>query len=266
MMRALFHGVASGMVVGAWLALSTGAVANGTKDETYSYEIAWGRVPLAELQLHRRESPAGYNFVGTGELVGPFSALYSWRGRAITSGQIEDGRHLPAVHSWEGTYGGNTRTAEVTWVTPAAAPNAVIVPPPEKGEYTPVAATSLDATVDPLTAIIRLLNRVEFEDRCGGNERVYDGRRRYDLGTRALGPSTIEADREWTYGGETVACRIEYERIGGFPIPDADDDKGPATSTVAIVHLAPIGQDGGWRPVRLETETRLGLVTARVRL
>ncbi len=140
---------------------------------------------------------------------------------------------------------------------------ARVDPTPEEDERTPVSDADIRGTVDLATAILSLTLGAEAGRGCVGRVPIFDGRRRYDMIAERIGVETVR--RFGRAGSETNAlrCRVSVERISGFK-KDTDHDESAHQRRSATVWLAPTSPGLPLAPMRIEVETKWGLVIAHL--
>ena len=228
----------------------------------FDFQIAWGHVTLAETTVRLSVLGERYSLFGTGRTEGLFGLLFDWEGWSRTDGVAAAGRKRPVTHVNQGTWNGNLRRTRVDWNV-AGAPRTQSEPPPDETEVTPVPAASTLDTVDPFTVVLTVIDSLKEKGRCEAREKVWDGRRRYDLVIQHVGPDVLTADRPWSYAGPSVKCSMRIERIGGFR-RDTSSWKAKDDSGHRMIWVADLG-GGNYAPVRAELETAFGTVVGRLK-
>jgi hypothetical protein len=225
------------------------------------YQVAWGNLTLAEAKVNYALEEEGYEIEGSGESQGTLAFLFPWKGSARTVGVTTSEGFEVMRHESEGRYKNRTRRTTVQWTAGSPLPELKAEPQSDLSEVTPVPPGATAGTSDPFTVLLRILDRLERGGRCEAEERVWDGRRRYDLKIEHIERTELAQDRPWAYGGPAIGCRMIYKRIGGFRREsDGDDQQNESSRTVWI------GRPGGDRlaPVRIELEAPIGHFVARL--
>ena len=104
-------------------------------------------------------------------------------------------------------------------------------------------------TIDPLSALLTLIETLAETGSCDAKIPVFDGKRRYDLVSTA-------ADTE-----DGVACRVALEQIAGFRSREKDSPRYPKTMTIrfgAVVEGFPP------MPIEVTASNFFGLLTLRL--
>jgi len=142
----------------------------------------------------------------------------------------------------------------------AGRPTAEVDPPPEEDERDPVPEAERVGTLDPISAALALVDRLMRTQRCGGEVKIFDGRRSFEASAAHLGEQSLTASDIAPYGGAATACRLSVRPSKGFwKNPDYPPEPQEVT-----VYLRAVVPDGPPLPVRIEADTRFGGVRAHL--
>ena len=110
-------------------------------------------------------------------------------------------------------------------------------------------------TIDPLSALLMLIETLAATGSCDVKVRVFDGKRRYDM-TAADASADAPADAR----GE-IECRVALKQIAGFRSREKDSPRYPKTMTIRLGRVAK-----GFPPMPLEVTASnyFGLLTLRL--
>ncbi len=133
----------------------------------------------------------------------------------------------------------------------AAKPKIEVNPPAEDDDRDPVPMEQIVGTVDPVSAAMALIEQTAAQGHCKGEIPVFDGRRRYNMRVRHIGPSFVSPSDYSPYAGPAVECRAGVKRIGGF----WNNSKAHEHKYDEVrIFLAPILDDVPPVPIRLEAK------------
>lgn len=132
-------------------------------------------------------------------------------------------------------------------------------PPRPAPDRVPVTEAMTRDTLDPGSALVLLFDTLARTGRCAGTAPVYDGRYRYDLVARTIGPAELEASRYGAYAGPAVECELAVRPVAGFRRKWAA--RLPET---VRVWLAPPIPGAPPLPVRIEASSYIGAVRAHL--
>jgi hypothetical protein len=232
-----------------------------TETRRWLFNVDWGPVHLAEVELRVDEGAERVALSGAGRSTGLAAMVADFE---VTQRSVyaEDGatRRYEATARW----GEKSSRRALRWdgaPGEAGAPS-VEVASNDPEPLTPIPQPELEGTVDPAWPIWDSLNRIEAGGDCASRYRVYDGVRRFDIVLEDAGTETVEKDRDWTWGGEALVCRLKFERVGGFPV---DDERRAEESEYERLLYVARTEDGAM-PVRLRVQWPLGYATARIDL
>ena len=91
-----------------------------------------------------------------------------------------------------------------------------VVPPPEDDNRDPVPQAQRRGTLDPMSAILAMIEATSRTGQCSARIPVFDGRRRYDLVLRHIGPAELKPTTYSVYSGPVTECRAGFKRVAGF--------------------------------------------------
>lgn len=251
---------AQGAAVAAVPSASGAAAAEDSR--RWTFQLEWGPVKLADVQIAVSESPAGdVELTGTGRSVGLAAMIADFEIEQRASYGADGVRRYRTVSRFDD----RSVRREVRWDGPVAAgalPSAEVASS-EPEVTTPIPPEELAGTVDPAFPVWDVMRKVEAGEGCAGTWRVYDGVRRFDLTLEDQGIEVLEADRDWTWGGEALRCRLYFRRVGGFPV----DPERPVRDESEFERLLYVARTPeGALPVRLRVQWPLGYATGRIDL
>jgi hypothetical protein len=110
-------------------------------------------------------------------------------------------------------------------------------------------------TLDPLSAIVALVDGVIRTGQCGGRVAVFDGTRRFDLEASPAGTAEIGKIGVSLYEGPATECAIKPVFIDGFRQANIDAGLYPDSATMWI---AAVVADAPPVPVRVIGQSALG--------
>ncbi len=104
-------------------------------------------------------------------------------------------------------------------------------------------------TIDPLSALLTLIETLAATGSCDAKISVFDGKRRYDLESTDAGTQ------------DGVACRVALKQIAGFRSREKDSPRYPKTMTIRLGRIAK-----GFPPMPVEVTASnfFGLLTLRM--
>ncbi|WP_119167305.1 DUF3108 domain-containing protein [Algihabitans albus] len=134
---------------------------------------------------------------------------------------------------------------------PDGAVSAEVVPPPEDDERSRVPDDARRGTLDPISAVVHLIEASTQAGICSGEARIFDGRRRLDVVAQSLGSAVLEERSYAIYSGRAQVCRINLEPVTGFWESEERRERYPAEIRV---FLAEVEEGRPALPVRIEMD------------
>jgi hypothetical protein len=110
-------------------------------------------------------------------------------------------------------------------------------------------------TLDPLSAIVALVDEVIRTGQCGGRVAVFDGTRRFDLEASPAGTAQVTKIGMSLYEGPATECAVKPVFLDGFRQADIEAGLYPDSATIWI---APVVADAPPVPVRVIGQSALG--------
>jgi hypothetical protein len=225
-------------------------------DLTLEYEAYFGGMHVASARTQIYRDATTYHIEGKARARGLLDWYSDWKGQVSSRGQVEEGLKVePNTHVNDGVWRGKERRNSLTF-NPDGTVDVTRDAPEEDDIVTPVPKDSIPGSIDPITAILSLSGLIQQGEQCQGTVPVYDGRRRYDMSVTPDGMRTFERNDYTVFSGEAMACRLEFDRIGGFR--EQTSNKYTKTAHNRLVWVASPFPDTLPIPVRVEVDTDFG--------
>ncbi|HXV22936.1 MAG TPA: DUF3108 domain-containing protein [Alphaproteobacteria bacterium] len=234
--------------------VSGGQAATSSHALALAYQVLLGPLPVmtvtADLALPAAASPEGsYRADIVGRAGGYAGQVYDWSFTARSEG-LAQGRALsPRRFSGENLSALDRRPVQIAYAADGTPAPRFDPPRAEDADLRP-RPTQAKGTLDPASAIVALVRTIATTGSCAAALPVYDGRRRFDLISRAGGEELVEPLPRSLYGGPAQRCELQLNQL------DAGRERLPSQGTAWIAEIA-----GARVPVRLELTTALGIIT-----
>lgn len=226
------------------------------------YELYAGGLQAIDLSARLDLEPEGYEFrvqARTDNWIGwLFPFVLESRASGSRHGETPTPERYRTANRW--------RDNDVRWVALRysgrdgnISPHVAAEPASAEDDRPVVPTQARAGTVDPLTALLRLLLR--GDPACGGEVAVFDGRRRYDLAGQPMGTRTIEASSYTVFDGEAQGCRLTFKPVTGFWNRFDEEKRYPRTVDVWTARVA-----DGLPPVPVRMEADTGFAAIRMHL
>lgn len=202
------------VVVALLLLAGRGLAAEGV---TLDYDVRYG--PLSILAIRTSAWIAGerYQTESRMQTEGVIGYLFPWHADGRSQGIVDGDAWRPERHRLTGAYRSEKRSVAIDYA--GGTVRAAVEPPPADDYRTQVPVALQQNTIDPLTASLAAVGTG-----CRGTLPVFDGRRRYDMVLRDLGPADLKRSRHGVYAGPTRRCRADVRPVAGFWERKAGDD------------------------------------------
>ncbi len=257
-------------LAGAIAVTASSAGATAAERAILDYKVYFGGFAAVALEIDVARSAEQYRISTTVRTLGIVDKLFPWTMRAHSRGRLAGAELRPEAAGHISAWRGRERIVDVRY-RDGRPIVARLVPTPERDERVPVSDEDIRGTVDLASAVLSLSLAVEAGRGCAGRVPVFDGRRRYDLVAERIG---IEPVRRFGRPGDVpraLKCRVTMERRSGFrKIADHEDSDGDghdgkgSARRGGTVWLAPAGAGMPPVPVRVEVETKWGMIMAHL--
>lgn len=249
-MRLSLAGFSAGAVA---LLLANLAAAAEQKSVELDYQIWTGGLQAMSLETRMFRGEDRYQVDVKVESVGMLARFFPFKLSARSQGMSEPGSReslQPDQYDVRSQWRDQDRLVAIRYED-AAKPKIEVLPPAEDDDRDPVPMEQIVGTVDPVSAALALLEQTAAQGRCQGEIPVFDGRRRYNMVVRHIGPTVVSPSDYSPYAGPAVECRAGVKRIGGFwnNAKSGDHDYNELR-----VFLAPVLEDVPPVPIRLEAK------------
>jgi len=243
------------------IAVSTASAAASERG-ILDYKVYFGGFPALALEIEIGRTSEEYDISIGLRTLGVIDRLFPWTMRAYSRGRWAGAEVRPEAAGQTSAWRGRRRLVDVRYQDGRPIV-ARVVPPPDRDGRASVAAADVAGTVDLASAILSLSLAAEAGRGCARLVPVFDGRRRYDLVVEHVGFEPIRRFGQAGPARRALKCRVSMVRRSGF---ERDPDHGAKDGgrRTALLWLARAGEGLPPVPVRIELETRWGLVIAHL--
>ena len=257
-MRGHFRGVACHHLLAAavlLLSVGAGARAEGGASLDLKYEVYAGGIRVLVFDSEVDLLADSYSLSLVAKSEGLLQRLTRFSLTAEIEGEAGPGglapRRFRSESNWRASSG---RWVEIIYGADGV-PRATGEPAPEEDDRDPVPAALRRETVDPITALLQIIQNLQGAQDCDAELAVFDGRRRFDVVTRDAGMVELSKSKQALFSGPARRCLLALKPVSGFwkshPAKERTDPK-------IEVFMATAAPGGHWIPVRLHAKSGYG--------
>jgi len=234
-------------------------------DLDLGYSVYVGGVHVLDAKAHLGWQETGYRIGLRAATDGFLGRVANWRADVASHGELRPGGlPRPVLYRSISAFRDEPRNTTVEY--DGRTPRVTVAEPPPEQDREPVPDEMKPDTVDPMTAVVAVLQAVEQGRGCDVSVPVYDGRQRYDLIFKPTGREQIAPSNLSVFSGSAEACVIDYEPVAGEwrqdrRRQDRDEQRRSRNQDRnATVWLAAPRDGDPPVPVRAEIDSPLGTV------
>jgi len=240
---------------------STGDAGKPTKTNFY-YDIQWGHLIIGHISVSLEKKSNSIKLKVKSKSEGPISLLYNYESDLVASSYKDGETWRPNSYVVKSSVKNNQYYSKVSWDKKTNKLNYKIDPPLDLKKVFDVPQSTLKNVIDPITAIIKVVEKINRDKPCDTELHIFDGRRRYDLSTKELEKQYLINDRPRSYKGDAVVCGIKITPIGGNRIESKWEPENDKFSDIKIFFST--AAKGLPLPVRMKLDRWFGTITFRL--
>ena len=204
-----------GAVLGAGLLLISLAPA-AAQDIAMSFRVFTGGLHALDAHYQAAIGAERYRVTAQTHTMGLLDDFFKWRSTTVTRGRLEDGGFKPLAFNYVGENRMGRRQIDVDFAAPKA-PMATVVGSGKYEDDSKGPRALLGLPIDLMTALtIGLLDKTDGDNLCAPAMDVFTGTRRSNVYFEYLGPEYLKRTAYGAYEGETIKCRMHYDRLIAF--------------------------------------------------
>ena len=237
--------------------LSAPAKAENSKGLVLSYEMWQGGFQPFKIELRLNNSTSDYRAGFVAETSGVVGWAYPYRVQARSQGRNGGDRLWPASFQSAMRKPGDQRSRWITYRD--GVPEPRFDPPRNGTSNDEPTGDQIAGTMDPVSGLVSVIDRVRKSGRCAGTAPVYDGKKLYLLHASDHGTRRLESTEYGVFAGEAMVCRVQVQRVAGFRKKKKRFGLQYMPKNLDIL-MAPVASGYGPVPVRMEGESDLGSI------
>ena len=229
--------------------------------ENYFYEVQFGNLIVGQAEISIKKSNKKIELISSSKTAGVLNVFYEYEGELFSSSKKETDIWLPDKFLTKGIFNKKLRSSHLNW----GANNLVNFennPIIDLKKVHPIDKENLTNVLDPITAFINIIERINIKKNCDTSFKIFDGRRRYNLKIKTLGSSFIENDRPKSFKGDVLICGLKVLPLGGHRLKTKWKPAKDKFTDFKIFFGKTIS--GQVLPVRMNLERWFGTITIRL--
>ena len=175
------------------------------------YTIKLGFVTLATMEIAAKETDSRYNLIGLIQTSGLVKLIQPFKYKVYVGGVLNERNYRPISYFERSRRRNTNRTQRMKLDNGIPVVN-VFNPPASR--IRPIPESQVRGSIDPVTALHKLLRTAPLRQQCQYSHFVYDGKK---LGHIGLKFRKITRSK--------VTCDGVYERVSGFSAEDLKENK-----------------------------------------
>lgn len=246
-----------GLLAGAGLALLAASAQAQQSDLPSAieldYQIWTGGLQAVSLETRLVRGLKDYQVDVAARTEGMIGRLFPFKMTARTSGERDAeaaGGLQPQRYGVRSKWRDQDRRVHIRYGKQGQ-PLIKVDPPAAEDDRDEVPPEQIIGALDPMSAVVSLMEQVTASGRCEGEVAIFDGRRRYDMVVRHIGAAVLEPNDYSPYAGPATECRAGLRPVSGFW---RDPKKRESSYNEVKVYIAPVFEGLPAVPVRLEAK------------
>ena len=228
--------------------------------ENYYYEVQFGNFVVGKSHVFIQADSSHIILNSKSKTAGFLDALYKYEGDLYASSVRGNDQWFPKIFSASGIFNNKERSSKLDFEN-----NLVKYknyPVLDFKKVHPLNQSTLIGVIDPITAFINIIEKINTYQKCDETFKIFDGRRRYDLKIKSLGITLLENDRPKSFNGKVIVCGLKVKPLGGHRLETKwrpNEDK--FTDFKIFFGETSLGRT---LPVRMELERWFGTIIIRL--
>lgn len=229
-----------------------------------TYQVQWGNLDIGKAEAEWVFKEDTYTMSGASQTLGIVKKIREFRGASTLSGNIIEGAFQPVKLQITSISDEQKKQAETTWNPINGAIKTKRYPKIDKEKVLPLRQKLITSSIDPFSAMLNTLKKIQRIGRCEGNYRIYDGLRTAILSFHDMGVQHLIKDRPSAFGGSTIKCGVVSKPTGGHRIKNRWRKKNKEKDDV-VGFISEV-ESGLFIPVRIEVATPIGKIISRLHM
>ena len=224
-----------------------------------SYEMWQGGLQPFKIEFRIADSKTGYRAALLAETSGVVGWAYPYRVQSLSEGRFSRDGLNPDSYRSTMRKPGKERLRWINYGTDGR-PEAGFDPPRKGTSDDEPTEAEIAGTVDPISGLVAVIDRVRDSGRCAGVVPVYDGKKVFHLQVTDQGTKRLESNEYGVFNGKATVCRVQVKRVAGFRKKKRNRFGLRYLPEDLDIWFAPAVAGHGPVPVRIEGKADLGQI------
>ena len=179
------------------------------------YDIQFSNIQVGQIIVSFENKNKKISLVANSFSEGFVDVFYSYKSNLNAIFYNDENKWFPYKFTINSIYKDKKIFTEVIWDKKTKDLKLKLDPPLNLKKVHRISDKSLKNVIDPITALMRLIQNLSLKKSCRNKFRIFDGRRRYDVITKGFGNIFLENDRPKSFKGNAIVCGIKFFPLGG---------------------------------------------------
>jgi hypothetical protein len=244
------------------IAISPVAHANKLIKTNFHYDIQWGNLKIGNISVFLERKSNDIKLKAKSKSEGAISFLYNYKSDLVASSYKRNEIWRASSYIVNSKLRDKLYYSKVFWNKEDNNLKYEIDPPLDLEKVYDVPQSTLKNVIDPITAILKVIEKINKNKPCNSKLSIFDGRRRYNLSAKELENQYLVNDRPRSFKGDTVVCGVKITPIGGHWIDSEWKPEMDKFSDIKVFFRS--GVKGFHLPVRINLSRWFGTITVRL--
>ena len=227
-----------------------------------SYQTQWGNAQIGNFKIKIEKNKNKIKFVSESHSEGVISLFLDYKSNIVGTSVKNDKNWYPNSYIVNSNYNNKRYYSKIRWDKNRNKFDKKIEPPIDLKKVYDIPPSTLENVIDPITALMRVLDKVNHHQSCDKVLNIFDGRRRYNLETKSLGEEFLINDRPNSFTGQTLVCGVKIKPIGGHRLESKWEPETDKFSDIKI--FFGIINTSAYLPVRMVLDRWFGRIIVRM--
>ena len=205
---------------------------------TLTYDLYAAGFNIAQVQVELALDATTYQASIAVHTTGLAGLFVHGHQTETVRGQFRDGRAQPERYQLVGHWHDVDRTTLIDYQRGEPIIRELI--PPIEAEREPTTPAMRLNSFDLMSALAQMIHTVTRTGQCGGEGKLFDGRRASTIQARTVGPAALDGTSRSIFFGNTLHCTFESSPLAGWTFTNGRPQDGrPVRGSAWLAELVP---------------------------